>query len=80
MESQDAKYDDLKREHVDCTVKVTTLQGIIIKLVRAMREKGIPLPLFSFPEQMLMLENRSFVDEDGLNGRIPATPHAPPLE
>lgn len=71
MESQDQKYEDLKVEHIDCQSKLGLLQTIIMKLVRAMRENGIPLPLFSFQEKMLMLENKSFTDEDILIPRVP---------
>lgn len=80
MESQEQKYDEMERKHADCEVKVGTLQMIIIKLIRALREKGIPLPVFSFQEQMLLLENKSFVNLEELNGTTGATLHVPPAE
>lgn len=80
MEAQDQKYDDLQKEHVECNTKLTTLRSVVMKLVRALREKGIPLPLFSFQEQMLILEDKSFEENGDMNGRLPATPHAPPAE
>lgn len=71
MTSTDKTIERIEAEHQECESRVVNLRGIIVKLVKAMRERGIPLPLFTQSEQTLMLEHKSFEGNGETRYRVP---------
>lgn len=65
MTLTDASIKRIKQDHDECETRIRGLKGVVMKLVKALRERGIPMPAFELHEQ-LMLEDKSFHESNGV--------------